>query len=117
MEKYCDKLLDCDDKYSRASVTIRLNCKDGPRVYTKGVEDPNKMWNTVKRLYEASDLATRDNSVSQMICHTQSDFKAIAKYRELIKQGAAKYAEMGNSVASWLQSSFFRLSLNSDLEP
>lgn len=38
MEKYEEELLDCDDKYSRACATIRLSCKDGPRVYIKGVE-------------------------------------------------------------------------------
>ncbi len=107
MEKYGDKLLDCDDEYSRACATIRLNCEDGPRVHIKGMKDPNKMWSTLKRQYEASDLATRDNSVSWMIRHTQSDFKTIAEYGESIKQGAAKCAEMGNPVASWLQSSFF----------
>ncbi len=81
------------------------------------MEDPNKMWNTLKRRYEASDLATRDNFVSQMIRHTQSDFKTIAKYGESIKQGKAKCTEMRNPVAIWLQSSFFRLGLNFDLEP
>ncbi len=80
MEKYWDKLLDCDDKYSRAFATIRLNCEDGPRVHIKSVEDPNEMWSSLKRQYKASDLATRDNSVSQMIRHTQSDFKTIAEY-------------------------------------
>ncbi len=109
--------MDCDDKYSRAYATIRLNCEDGPRVHIKCVEDPNEMWSTLKRQYEASDLATRDNAVSQMICHTQSDFKTIAEYGESIKQGEAKCAEIGNPVASWLQSSFFQLDLNSDLEP
>ena len=52
-----------------------------------------------------------------MIRHTQSDFKTIAEYGESIKQGEVKYAEIGNAVASWLQSSFFWLSLNSNLEP
>ena len=64
MEKYWDKLLDCDDEYSRAYATIRLNCENSPWVHIKGIEDPNKMWNTLKRRYEASDLATRDNTVS-----------------------------------------------------
>ncbi len=117
MEKYGDKLLDCDDKYSRAFATIRLNCGDGSRVHIKGVKDPNKMWNTLKRQYEAFHLATQDNSVSQNIRHTQSDFKIIAEYGALIKQGAAKYAKMGNPVTNWLQSSFFRLSLNFGLKP
>ncbi len=90
MEKYRDKLLDCDDKYSWTCAIIRFNCEDGLRVHIKGVEDPNEMWSTLKRKYEASDLATRDNSVSQMIRHTQSDFKTIAEYKESIKQGAAK---------------------------
>ncbi len=43
MEKYRDKLLDCDDKYSRAFAIIWLNCEDSPRLHIKGVEDPNKM--------------------------------------------------------------------------
>ncbi len=75
------------------------------------------MWNTWKKQYEASDLATRDNSVSQMIRHTQYDFKTIAEFGALIKQGEAKCAEMRNPVASLLQSTFFRLGLKSDLEP
>ncbi len=100
MEKYGDKLLDCDDKYSLAYSTIRLNCENGTRVHIKGVQDPNEIWATLKRQYEASDLAIRDNVVSQMIRHTQSDFKTIAEYGESIKQGAAKCAEMGNPVAS-----------------
>ena len=92
MEKYGDKLLDFDNKYSQAFAPIRLNCEDGPRVYVKGVKDSNAMWSTSKRQYKASDLATWDNTVSQMTCHTQSDFKIIAKYRESIKQGEAKFA-------------------------
>ena len=31
MEKYKEKLLECDDKYSRACATIWLNCADGPQ--------------------------------------------------------------------------------------
>ena len=123
MEKYGDKLLDCDDKYSRACATIRLNCEDGPRVHIQGVENPNELLSTLKRQYKTSDLATQDNNVSQMIRHNQSDFKTIAEYGESIKEGAeywewikegaAKCAEMGNLVASWLQSFFFLLGLNS----
>ncbi len=108
MEKYGDKLLDYVDKYSLAFATIRLNCEDGPQVHIKGMEDPNKMWSTLKRQYKASDLATRDNTLSQIIRHTQSDFKTIAKYGESIKQEEVQCTEMGNPVASWLQSSFFR---------
>ncbi len=117
MERYGDKLFDCDDKYSRACAKIRLNCEDGPRVHIKVVDDPNEMWSTLKRQNKAFNLATRDNAVSPIIFPTQSDFKTIAEYRESIKQGEAKCAEMGNPVASWLQSSFFRLGFNSDLEP
>ncbi len=51
-----------------------------------------------------------------MICQTQSDFKTVAEYEESIQQGEAKYSEIENSVASWLQNSFSWLSLNSDLE-
>ena len=117
IEKYKDKLLGFDDKYSRACAKIQLNCEDGLRIDIKDVEDPNEMWNTLKRQDEASDLVTRDNTVSQMIRHTQSDFKTIVEYGKSMKQGEAKSTEMGNSVASWLQSSFFWLGLNSDLEP
>ncbi len=59
-------------------------------------------WNTLKRKYKASDLATRKNAVFQMVPHTQSDFITIAKYGESIKQGTVKYVEMRNSLASWL---------------
>ena len=117
IEKYGDKLWDCDDKYLQVYATIRLNYENGPWVYIKGVEVPNKMWSTLKRQYKAFNLATWGNSVSKMIRHTQSDFKAIAKYWKSIKQAVAKYAEMENSVASWLQSFFFWLGLNSDLGP
>ena len=117
MEKYKEKLLDCDDKYSRACATIRLSCEDGPRVHIKGVESPHEIWSILKNQYESSDLATRDNAVSQMVHQTQSDFSTIAEYGEVIKKGAAKCAEMGNPVPSWLLSSFFRLGLNPDLEP
>ncbi len=48
MEKYGDKILDCDDKYSRKCATIRLNCEDGPWVHIKSMEDPNEMWSTLK---------------------------------------------------------------------
>ena len=74
MEKYREKLLDYDDKYSRAFATIRLNCEEGPRVYIKGVESPHEIWSILKNQYESSDLATRDNAVSQMVHQTQSDF-------------------------------------------
>ena len=117
MERYEEKLLDCDDKYSRACATIRLNCEDGPRVHIKGVESPHEIWSILKNQYESSDLATRDNAVSQMVHQTQSDFSTIAEYGEVIKKGAAKCAEMGNPVPSWLLSSFFQLGLNPDLEP
>ena len=43
MEKYEEKLLDCEDKYSRACATIRLSCEDGPRVHTKGAEIPQEI--------------------------------------------------------------------------
>ena len=43
IEKYWDKLLDCDDKCSRAFAIIRFNCEDGPQVHIKGVENPNTM--------------------------------------------------------------------------
>ncbi len=66
-EKYWDKLLDCDDKYSLAFAKISLNCEDGLRVHIKGMENPNKMWRTFKRQYEASDLVTQDNNLSQRI--------------------------------------------------
>ena len=117
MERYEEKLLECNDKYSRACATIRLNCEDGPRVHIKGVESPHEIWSILKNQYESSDLATRDNAVSQMVHQTQSDFSTIAEYGEVIKKGAAKCAEMGNPVPSWLLSSFFRLGLNPDLEP
>ena len=117
MEKYEEKLLDCDDKYSRACATIRLNCEDGPRVHIKGVESPHEIWSILKNQYESSDLATWDNAVSQMVHQTQSEFSTIAEYGEVIKKGAAKCAEMRNPVPSWLLSSFFRLGLNPDLEP
>ena len=52
-----------------------------------------------------------------MVHQTQSDFSTIAEYGEVIKKGAAKCAEMGNPVPSWLLRSFFRLGLNPDLEP
>ena len=116
MEKYREKLLNCDDKYSRACATIRLSC-NGPWVHIKGVESPHKIWSILKNQYELSDLATRDNAVSQMVHQTRSDFSTIAEYGEVIKKGAAKRAEMGNPVPSWLLSSFFRLGLNPDLEP
>ncbi len=116
MEKYREKLLDYDDKYSRACATIRLNCEEGPRVYIKGVESPHEIWSILKNQYESSDLATRDNAVFQMVHQTQSDFSTITEYGEVIKKGAAKCAEMGNPVPSWLLSSFFRLGLNPDLE-
>ncbi len=44
MEKYRGKLLDYNNKYSRAFATIRLNCEEGPRVYIKGVESPHEIW-------------------------------------------------------------------------
>ena len=94
-----------------------MNCEDGPRVHIKGVESPHEIWSILKNQYESSDLATRDNAVSQMVHQTQSDFSTIAEYGEVIKKGAAKCAEMGNPVPSWLLSSFFRLGLNPDLEP
>ena len=78
MKKYEEKLLDCDDKYSRACAAIRLNCEEGPRVYTKGVESPHEIWSILKNQYESSDLATWDNVVSQMVHQTQSDFSTIA---------------------------------------
>lgn len=65
------------------------------------------MQTTLKKQYEASNLATRDNVVFQMICCTQSDFKTIAKYQKSIEQGAAKWAEREIFILSWLQSSFF----------
>ncbi len=52
-----------------------------------------------------------------MVHQAQSDFSTIAEYEEVIKKGGAKCAEIGNPVPSWLFSSFFRLCLNSDLEP
>ena len=85
IEKYGDKLLDCDNKYSRAFATIRLNYEDCFRVCIKGMKDPNEMWSTLKRQYKTSDLATRDNPVSQMIFPTQVNFKTIAEYGESIK--------------------------------
>ncbi len=85
IEKYGDKILDCDNKYSRAFAIIRLNCEDGLQVCIKGINDPNEIWGTLKRQYKASDLAIWDNHLSQMTCHTQVDFKTIAEYRESIK--------------------------------
>ena len=117
MEKYEEKLLECDDKYSRACANIRLSCEDGPRVHIKGIKSPHEIWSILKNQYESSDLATWDNAVSQMIHQTQSNFSTIAEYGEVIKKGAAKCAEMGNPVPSWLLSFFFRLGLNPDLEP
>ena len=52
-----------------------------------------------------------------MICHTQSDIKTISKYLEWTKERTAKCAEMENPVLSWLQSSFFWLGPNSNMEP
>ena len=40
MEKYGEKLLDCDNNYSRACATIWLNFEDGVRVHIKGVDIP-----------------------------------------------------------------------------
>ena len=117
MEKYREKLFDCDNKYSRACATIRLSYEDGPRIYVKGIESPHEIWSILKNQYESFDLATLDNTVSQMVYQTHSDFSTIAEYGEIIKKGAAKCAEMGNPVPSWLLSSFFRLGLNPDLEP
>ena len=67
MEKYKEKLLDCENKYSRACATIRLNCEDGPCIHIKGVESPHEIWSILKNQYESSDLATQDNAVSQMV--------------------------------------------------
>ena len=67
MERYEEKLLECNDKYSRACATIRLNCEDGPRVHIKGVESPHEIWSILKNQYKSSDLATPDNAVSQMV--------------------------------------------------
>ncbi len=117
MEKYKEKLLDYNDKYSRAFATIWLNYEEGPCVHIKGVESLHEIWLILKNQYESSDLATRDNAVSQMVHQTQSDFSTIAAYGKVIKKGAAKCAEMGNPVSIWLLSSFFRLGLNLDLEP
>ena len=52
-----------------------------------------------------------------MVHQTRSDLSTITEYGEVIKKEAAKCAEMGNPVPSWLLSSFFRLGLNPDLEP
>ena len=117
MEKYKKKFLDCDNKYFRACATIRLNYEDGSYVHIKGVESLHEIWSILKNQYKSSNLATWDNAVSQRMHQTQSDFNTIAKYGEVIKKGAAKCAEMGNPVPSWLLSSFFRLGLNPDLEP
>ena len=54
MEKYWDKLPDCDDKYSWAFATIRLNCENDPEVHIKGVENPNEIWTTLKRQTNAT---------------------------------------------------------------
>ncbi len=116
IKNYKDKLLDCDNKYSRAFFKIWLNCEVGPRVYVKGIKCPNKIWSTLKTQYEASDLSTRDNIVSLIICHTQSDFKTVAEYRDAMKQLAAKCVQIRNFVATWLQNFFFWLGLHFDLE-
>lgn len=57
VEKYKEKLLECDDKYSRACVTIRLSCEKGPRVHIKGIESPHKICSILKNQYKSSDLA------------------------------------------------------------
>lgn len=64
IENYGDKPLDCDNKYSRKFATIWLNCEAGPRVPIKSVKNLNKIRNTMKRQYQVSNLATKDNAVS-----------------------------------------------------
>lgn len=75
IKKYWDKLSDCEDEYLWAFVIIRLNCEENLQVYIKDVEDPSKMWNTLKKQYKASNLANWDNTISQMIHHSKFDFK------------------------------------------
>lgn len=41
-----------------------------------------------------SNLATRDNTFSQIVYQTQSDFSTIVEYRKVMKEGAAKYTEL-----------------------
>ena len=117
MKRYEKKLLKYNDKYSRTCATIRLNCEDGLCIHIKDVESPYEIWSILKNQYELSDLATWDNAVSKMVHQTQSDFSIIAKYKEVIKKGAAKCAKIRNLVSSWLFNSFFRPDLNPDLEP
>ncbi len=84
-EKHIDKLLDCNNGYSRSYSIIQLNYWESLWTLVKNFEDPNKMWTILKRQYEDFDLAIRKNILSWMICQTESDFKTIAKYSKSIK--------------------------------
>lgn len=84
-EKHIDKLLDCNNGYSRSYSIIQLNYWEGLWTFVKNFEDPNKMWTILKRQYEDFDLVITKNILSWMICQTESDFETIAKYSKSIK--------------------------------
>lgn len=43
IEKYGEKVLNFDDKYSQVCATIRLSCEDGFCVQVKDVESPHEI--------------------------------------------------------------------------
>ena len=49
------------------------------RLKIKAVEDPNEIWTTLKKQYEASDLTTEQPCVSDYSSN-QSDFKTIVSW-------------------------------------
>lgn len=64
IENCGDKPLDYDNNYSREFATICSNCDASPRVPIKSVKNLNKIRNTLRRQYQASNLDTKDNAVS-----------------------------------------------------
>ena len=71
----------------------------------------------LKKIYGASDLATRDMALSKIARIESSSYKGIQEYSEATKKQNTILNQMGCGLPAWILSSFFRMGLESGLEP
>ena len=110
--KYETAYSEWEDKNDEAWANMILIIEDGPRAHIKSIRDAHKIWITLKSLYHAGDLATRDHAIMSIARIRASDYSDLHAYTTEIRKHEAKLNEMGLEVPDWLLSTFYRAGLS-----
>ena len=99
----------------KACSLIMLTSETDSRNHIQKLNNANKMWNILKKIYQRSNRIIKHNALKLMTQTRQMNYSSLEEYADAIKEAFVKRAQINYSLLNEALVDFFLMRLNEDL--